>query len=112
MRSGAAAEPQSRAMLGIPLAVWVGHPAAELAPVVAHLREIFVSDPATARGCRATDSACRRRPGAAMKRAGAFCARLGLRVPILLAPMAGASAPSLFQETRRNLPKKAKDLIP
>lgn len=29
------------------------------------------------------------------KRADAFCARFGLRVPILLAPMAGASAPSL-----------------
>jgi nitronate monooxygenase len=28
-------------------------------------------------------------------RAAAFCARFGLRVPILLAPMAGASAPSL-----------------
>lgn len=28
-------------------------------------------------------------------RAGAFCARFGLRVPILLAPMAGVSAPSL-----------------
>ena len=28
-------------------------------------------------------------------RADAFCARFGLRVPILLAPMAGASAPSL-----------------
>src|ERR1700731_2741877 len=32
---------------------------------------------------------------ATMKRAEAFCARFGLRVPILLAPMAGASAPSL-----------------
>src|ERR1700694_4498721 len=32
---------------------------------------------------------------ATMKRADAFCARFGLRVPILLAPMAGASAPSL-----------------
>jgi nitronate monooxygenase len=32
---------------------------------------------------------------AAVKRAEAFCTRLGLRVPILLAPMAGASAPSL-----------------
>ena len=31
----------------------------------------------------------------AMDRAEAFCARFGLRVPILLAPMAGASAPSL-----------------
>src|SRR3979490_2866041 len=30
-----------------------------------------------------------------MKRAEAFCARFGLRMPILLAPMAGASAPSL-----------------
>lgn len=32
---------------------------------------------------------------AAIDRATAFCARFGLRVPILLAPMAGASAPSL-----------------
>jgi nitronate monooxygenase len=32
---------------------------------------------------------------ATMKRAEAFCSRFGLRVPILLAPMAGASAPSL-----------------
>jgi nitronate monooxygenase len=32
---------------------------------------------------------------AAIDRANAFCARFGLRVPILLAPMAGASAPSL-----------------
>lgn len=32
---------------------------------------------------------------ATMKRANDFCARFGLRVPILLAPMAGASAPSL-----------------
>ena len=32
---------------------------------------------------------------AAIKRAEAFCARFGLRVPILLAPMAGASATSL-----------------
>jgi nitronate monooxygenase len=32
---------------------------------------------------------------AAKSRADAFCARFGLRVPILLAPMAGASAPSL-----------------
>ena len=32
---------------------------------------------------------------AAMKRADDFCARFGLRAPILLAPMAGASAPSL-----------------
>ncbi len=31
----------------------------------------------------------------AKSRADAFCARFGLRVPILLAPMAGASAPSL-----------------
>lgn len=31
----------------------------------------------------------------AIDRANAFCARFGLRVPILLAPMAGASAPSL-----------------
>jgi len=30
-----------------------------------------------------------------MKRVDAFCARFGLRAPILLAPMAGASAPSL-----------------
>ena len=30
-----------------------------------------------------------------LNRAEAFCARFGLRVPILLAPMAGASAPSL-----------------
>ena len=30
-----------------------------------------------------------------LKLADAFCARFGLRVPILLAPMAGASAPSL-----------------
>jgi len=30
-----------------------------------------------------------------IKRAEAFCERFGLRVPILLAPMAGASAPSL-----------------
>ena len=30
-----------------------------------------------------------------LQRAGAFCQRFGLRVPILLAPMAGASAPSL-----------------
>jgi len=30
-----------------------------------------------------------------LQRAGAFCRRFGLRVPILLAPMAGASAPSL-----------------
>jgi nitronate monooxygenase len=30
-----------------------------------------------------------------INRAEAFCARFGLRVPILLAPMAGASAPSL-----------------
>src|SRR5450432_4661347 len=32
---------------------------------------------------------------ATIDRADAFCARFGLRVPILLAPMAGASAPSL-----------------
>jgi nitronate monooxygenase len=32
---------------------------------------------------------------AAIDRADAFCQRFGLRVPILLAPMAGASAPSL-----------------
>ncbi len=32
---------------------------------------------------------------ATMKRVEAFCSRFGLRVPILLAPMAGASAPSL-----------------
>ena len=32
---------------------------------------------------------------AALQRAQAFCERFGLRVPILLAPMAGASAPSL-----------------
>jgi nitronate monooxygenase len=32
---------------------------------------------------------------AMIDRADAFCARFGLRVPILLAPMAGASAPSL-----------------
>lgn len=32
---------------------------------------------------------------AAIDRANAFCQRFGLRVPILLAPMAGASAPSL-----------------
>lgn len=32
---------------------------------------------------------------ATIDRANAFCARFGLRVPILLAPMAGASAPSL-----------------
>jgi len=31
----------------------------------------------------------------ALKRANSFCSRYGLRVPILLAPMAGASAPSL-----------------
>src|ERR1700761_3861430 len=31
----------------------------------------------------------------AVQRAEAFCQRLGIRVPILLAPMAGASAPSL-----------------
>ncbi len=31
----------------------------------------------------------------ALRRAQQFCERLGLRVPILLAPMAGASAPSL-----------------
>jgi nitronate monooxygenase len=30
-----------------------------------------------------------------LERTAAFCARFGLRVPILLAPMAGASAPSL-----------------
>src|SRR5258708_16145697 len=30
-----------------------------------------------------------------LQRANAFCSRYGLRVPILLAPMAGASAPSL-----------------
>ena len=30
-----------------------------------------------------------------LARAGAFCERFGLRLPILLAPMAGASAPSL-----------------
>src|SRR3978361_623750 len=30
-----------------------------------------------------------------LARAEAFCARFGLRVPIMLAPMAGASAPSL-----------------
>jgi nitronate monooxygenase len=30
-----------------------------------------------------------------LQRANSFCSRLGLRVPILLAPMAGASAPSL-----------------
>src|SRR5512146_684202 len=30
-----------------------------------------------------------------LERANAFCQRFGLRVPILLAPMAGASAPSL-----------------
>src|ERR1700746_1602367 len=29
------------------------------------------------------------------QRANSFCARFGLQVPILLAPMAGASAPSL-----------------
>ena len=32
---------------------------------------------------------------AALQRAQEFCERFGLRVPILLAPMAGASAPSL-----------------
>jgi nitronate monooxygenase len=32
---------------------------------------------------------------ATMSRVDAFCARFGLRVPILLAPMAGASAPTL-----------------
>src|ERR1700674_566681 len=32
---------------------------------------------------------------AAINRAEVFCARFGLRAPILLAPMAGASAPSL-----------------
>ena len=32
---------------------------------------------------------------ATMDRAEAFCARFGLGLPILLAPMAGASAPSL-----------------
>ncbi len=32
---------------------------------------------------------------AGMERADAFCSRFGLQVPILLAPMAGASAPSL-----------------
>jgi len=32
---------------------------------------------------------------AILARAQAFCSRFGLRVPILLAPMAGASAPSL-----------------
>src|SRR5471030_2348726 len=31
----------------------------------------------------------------ALKRANSFCSRYGLRVPILLAPVAGASAPSL-----------------
>ena len=31
----------------------------------------------------------------AVQRTRAFCERFGLRVPILLAPMAGASAPSL-----------------
>src|SRR5258708_30384086 len=31
----------------------------------------------------------------ALTRAQAFCDRFGLRLPILLAPMAGASAPSL-----------------
>jgi nitronate monooxygenase len=30
-----------------------------------------------------------------LQRANSFCSRFGLRVPILLAPMAGASAPSL-----------------
>jgi len=35
-----------------------------------------------------SDAACR-------ERVAAFCAKYGLRVPILLAPMAGASAPSL-----------------
>src|SRR2546423_772906 len=33
--------------------------------------------------------------GDVLDRANAFCARFGLRVPILLAPMAGASSPSL-----------------
>src|SRR5580693_2260513 len=32
---------------------------------------------------------------ATIERAESFCARFGLRVPILLAPMAGASSPSL-----------------
>jgi len=35
------------------------------------------------------------KPHPALSRAQAFCDRFGLRVPILLAPMAGASAPSL-----------------
>ena len=30
-----------------------------------------------------------------LERARAFCSRFGLQLPILLAPMAGASAPSL-----------------
>src|SRR4051812_25271326 len=34
-------------------------------------------------------------PGSPSDRARAFCGRLGLRLPILLAPMAGASPPAL-----------------
>lgn len=51
--------------------------------------------------CRLMERGARRRISGmstqhpALARARAFCARLGLRVPILLAPMAGASPPSL-----------------
>jgi nitronate monooxygenase len=38
---------------------------------------------------------CIPKPNRALSRAQAFCDRFGLRLPILLAPMAGASAPSL-----------------
>jgi hypothetical protein len=44
---------------------------------------------------RAAGDARDKREPRQIKRAESFCARFGLRVPILLAPMAGASAPSL-----------------
>ena len=40
-----------------------------------------------------------RETSAITDRAGAFCSRFGLRVPVLLAPMAGVPAPALSAGT-------------
>src|SRR3954466_1834477 len=42
-----------------------------------------------------SDPSCSANVSGPRERAAAFCARYGLRVPILLAPMAGACPPSL-----------------
>lgn len=61
----------------------------DLEAVEAQDRHLFIS------GIRASSVQMEAPMSAIMRRAEAFCSQFGLRVPILLAPMAGASAPSL-----------------